>query len=273
MEIYSDTYCVYVHTNKTNGKKYVGQTVRGDNPKKRWGGGSGYVTQKYFYRAIQKYGWDGFEHEVIASNLTKEEADNFEILLIDKLKAYDNNFGYNCTLGGGGTSGYHISEASKEKQKTTMKKYYSNPEYIQRMRDVAPKREVYQFTTDGCFVAKYVSAMEAQRQTGIHNGDISKCAFGKVASKNGFIFLFQEDICEINNRVDRYNKSKKPKYESVVQLSVTGEYVATWSGPADAGKNLNLNYKNIHSVCRGLRKTCGGFKWMYLSDYSSLNKS
>ena len=84
MEIYNGTCCVYIHTNKTNGKMYVGQTCQ--NPKKRWSNGLGYVTQQYFYRAIQKYGWDGFEHEIIASNLTKSEADNFEKILIKELK-------------------------------------------------------------------------------------------------------------------------------------------------------------------------------------------
>ena len=85
MDICNNTYCVYVHINKINEKKYVGQTVNGDNPNKRWKDGEGYKTQSYFYKAIQKYGWDNFDHEVVASNLTLDEANNFEELLIKEL--------------------------------------------------------------------------------------------------------------------------------------------------------------------------------------------
>ena len=56
------TYCVYVHTNKFNGKKYVGQTCQ--KPEVRFGkNGSGYVGSRVFYNAILKYGWDNFYHE------------------------------------------------------------------------------------------------------------------------------------------------------------------------------------------------------------------
>ena len=145
MEIYNDTYCVYVHINKFTGKKYVGQTINGENPQKRCRSGSGYCYQKLFYRAIQKYGWDGFNHEIVASNLTKDEANNFEILLIDKLKTYDKNFGYNCTLGGEGMSGYHQSEESKEKYRKTMRKYLDDEDYLLRMRAAAPKGQYISF--------------------------------------------------------------------------------------------------------------------------------
>ena len=50
-------------------KKYVGQTCQ--RPEKRWNNGRGYIENIYFWRSIQKYGWDNFEHEVVASNLTK----------------------------------------------------------------------------------------------------------------------------------------------------------------------------------------------------------
>ena len=64
-------YCVYKHTNKFNGKVYIGITSQ--QPEKRWKNGYGYEGNEYFYRAIQKYGWnDGFNHEIIVSGLTKE---------------------------------------------------------------------------------------------------------------------------------------------------------------------------------------------------------
>ena len=72
LEIYNGTYCVYCHINKVNGKKYIGITKTDVN--KRWHNGAGYKGQPKFYRAIQKYRWSGFDHEIIASNLTESEA-------------------------------------------------------------------------------------------------------------------------------------------------------------------------------------------------------
>jgi hypothetical protein len=44
-------------------------------PQIRWGNkGSGYRNQENFYNEIKKYGWDGFEHEVVYSGLSKREA-------------------------------------------------------------------------------------------------------------------------------------------------------------------------------------------------------
>ena len=96
-------YSVYVHISPS-GKYYVGMT--GNKPEVRWGGGSGYCGQRYFYNAIKKYGWENFEHEVVASHLLKEEAENFEKLLIQELRQNEAEFGYNITSGG--ESGYSV---------------------------------------------------------------------------------------------------------------------------------------------------------------------
>lgn len=100
MEIYNDTYCVYVHINKFNGKKYVGQTVNGNNINKRWVNGLGYRSCTVFYKAIKKYGWNNFEHDIVASNLTLEEANHFEELLIRELDTMNPLNGYNLKSGG-----------------------------------------------------------------------------------------------------------------------------------------------------------------------------
>ena len=111
MEIYNGSYCVYCHTNKLNGKKYIGITKTEVN--KRWHCGVGYKGQPKFYRAIQKYGWNGFTHEIIASNLTESEAKNFEIILIDKLDTIQN--GYNVSKGGDTGNGVIYTQEMKQK--------------------------------------------------------------------------------------------------------------------------------------------------------------
>ena len=116
-EIYNDTYCVYVHTNNYNLKKYVGITRR--KPETRWNNGYGYLYNNHFYSAIKKYGWDGFSHDVIASNLTKDEAENFEKILILKLKSYQREFGYNNDMGGNSTG--KISEQTRRKMSECQK--------------------------------------------------------------------------------------------------------------------------------------------------------
>lgn len=132
MNIYNNTYCVYAHINKVDGKIYVGTTKYGDNPNKRWKNGNGYLDrnqsgtykQPHFAYAILKYGWDNFAHEIIVSNLTKEEADNFEKILVDKLKLQDSRFGYNIRSGGG-SNGSLSDETRKKISKSNKGKIFS----------------------------------------------------------------------------------------------------------------------------------------------------
>lgn len=94
-------YCLYIHTNKSNGKRYVGITHQ--DPLRRWDKGRGYgEDQPRFYNAIQKYGWDGFEHEIRLTNLSKEEAFEREKFYISLFRSYDDRFGYNMSVGGDG---------------------------------------------------------------------------------------------------------------------------------------------------------------------------
>lgn len=106
-------YVVYMHINKTNNKKYVGKTSQSIN--QRWrSNGSGYKGQ-VFGRAIAKYGWDNFEHIIVAKGLSEEESNWLEIELIAAWDTMNPNNGYNRTKGGDGQNGATISEETRMK--------------------------------------------------------------------------------------------------------------------------------------------------------------
>lgn len=115
----SSNYTVYQHRNKINNKSYIGIT---NKPiKQRWKNGFGYLNQD-FYNAIQKYGWDNFEHIILKQFLSEEEAKKLEQYYIEYFDSYNN--GYNRSRGGeSGFSGGHHSEESKQNISQHLKDY------------------------------------------------------------------------------------------------------------------------------------------------------
>ena len=121
-------YSVYVHTNKINGKKYVGQS---SNIVERWrNGGKNYFSSVKFFRAIQKYGWENFTHEILYENLNKEAANKIERDLIRKYDSINN--GYNIQEGGY-TS---LTQSSLDKMSKSLKQgYLDHPERRQKISE------------------------------------------------------------------------------------------------------------------------------------------
>ena len=87
------THYIYKHTNKVNGKCYIGQTK---NIKGRWRP-EGYKYCRKFYRAILKYGWDNFTHEILRE-CTENDVDFWEAYYIGEYDSIEN--GYNLESGG-----------------------------------------------------------------------------------------------------------------------------------------------------------------------------
>ena len=92
-------YTIYMHKNKINNKVYIGQTCQ--TVQQRWRSkGQGYQTCTKFKNAIDKYGWDNFEHIIIEEVITPEEADEKEKYWINYYNSVEN--GYNLSYGGNG---------------------------------------------------------------------------------------------------------------------------------------------------------------------------
>ena len=154
-------WCVYIHRNKINDKAYIGITCH--KPESRWGiNGKRYKEkQKVFYNAIQKYGWDNFEHIIWAESLTEKEAKEWEVRLIALFNTNCCRYktpecGYNMTDGGEGIIGHeylsgekhpmygkHHSEETREKIKLANKGRFSgekNPMYGRPRSDEEKKK-------------------------------------------------------------------------------------------------------------------------------------
>lgn len=91
-------------------KYYVG--ITGRKPEVRWGNGHFYKNNQYFTRAIEKYGWDNFKHDIVAEHLTQDEAEFFETNLILTLQSNRYEYGYN--IRGGGSVLTHSEETKKK---------------------------------------------------------------------------------------------------------------------------------------------------------------
>ena len=240
MEVYNDTYCVYIHTNKINNKKYVGQTIHGDNPNLRWKNGSGYRNQLYFYQAIQKYGWDNFEHEVVASNLTKEESDNFEKLLIKKIYTYDRNFGYNLTLGGGGSSGCRVTEETRRKMSEARIGVRLSDETKSKIGAASKGRNVGRKHT--------FEELEKMRKSKVRNPN------KRGGAPKGLVK--SEDV---KRKIQEGSHKKQ-----VAQKNLNGDILKYYNSLSNASRETGISLGNISSCCNGRCHTAGGFIWEFV---------
>lgn len=217
VQIDEKTWCLYVHTNLINNKKYIGITSQ--VPEKRWLGGYGYDRRLRFGRAIKKYGWNSFKHEILYCGLNEEEANRLERELIKEWKTQDPAYGYNMTDGGGGVSGFVITEETRRKMSEAKRganhpnfgKHLSpetkrkigevhkgnkyslglvrSPETRQKMSE-GKMKPVAAYLDDGTLVKTYRSALDAGEELGINRKNISLCCKGARKHAGGYCWRF-----------------------------------------------------------------------------------
>ena len=166
---------IYCLTNSLNGKKYIGQAK---NLKIRLGEHrrNKKTESRYIYRAIKKYGWESFEHSIIATATTKQDLDVMERHYIKEYGTMKT--GYNLTSGGEGGAEYSaeskriISEKNQAwwdahpEEKERMSKQHKGKKVSQETKDLMiknmPQRK--EVMIEG---KNYISIREAARQLGI----------------------------------------------------------------------------------------------------------
>lgn len=228
-----ENYCIYKHI-APNGKIYIGQT---NNTKHRWFP-SNYVNSTYFYRAIQKYGWENFQHIVIEDNLTLEEANIREQYYIELYESTNYKNGYNLRLGGenGGTKVVYSED---------FKKRY---------------KQVHQYDLEGNYVASWDNITQAARSfTNNSVSHIVSCCQGKRKTAGNYQWRYEYYI-----KIDAVNvPSCLPK--KVVQKDKEDNIIQIYNSIQEAAESLNMkSSSSIKNVLAGKAKTAYGYKWELL---------
>lgn len=215
-------YTVYKHISPS-GKVYIGITKR--KPEYRWNKGKGYrKDQLLFYRAIKKYGWDNFTHEILYTGLSEKDAKNIEISLIRQYKSL--GMSYNITDGGDGGRGLHnkrkkMSDETKLKMSKSRKgllvgnknpmygRYETNPAYGKFGKEHPASKKVYQYDLLGNFIKEWDCLSDVQRHLNILVTHITACCNGRQKTAGGYIWKreFDEKIKLDRERLE-FNKDK-----------------------------------------------------------------
>jgi group I intron endonuclease len=128
--------CVYIATNKTNKKSYIGKTIGLLESRKyhhEFDSENGNVKRShYFHKAIRKYGSDNFEWGILFESENDNELCEKEKYYI-KLYNSHGTEGYNLTDGGEGTVGFIYSDESKQRMRKKQIEISNRPESKERM--------------------------------------------------------------------------------------------------------------------------------------------
>lgn len=289
-------FCVYMHINKQNNKKYIGITSQ--DVKDRWKNGHGYKNCTKFWRAIQKYGWDGFEHLILYENISEQKAFEMEINLI---QFYNTNGedGYNISSGGScgrlgctnkiyqyDKNGYFIREWNSLSE---IELYYNINEtsaiytacvhecglyygyqwrYYKKDRidpikskseiiSEIKRKPVYRYRFDGYFDKKY-DYLEQVEEDGFSYKNVSRTCNRITYSCGGYQWSY-----EYYEKIEPYNNIKYHGEKTVYQYSLNGDFITSYISVTEAANKNNLNVKNISKACKTNNSRCGNYMWFY----------
>lgn len=144
-----------------------------------------------------------------------------------------------------------------------LSKKYNLTNATDRARNVSvvKTKEVFQFTLEGKFIAKYMNANQASIATGIHDSAISTVCNNPDArgnrSRGGFLWSHNHEL----------PKALDKDYRSKISVKKTAQYtldevlVEVYDSARIASKNTGVCFKRISACLNGRQKTAGGFIW------------
>ena len=211
-----------------NNKIYVGLTHT--KPERRWQHGNGYKKNEMFYSDICKYGWGSFEHQILLETTNEQEAVELEERLIKELDLLNPDKGYNLRHGDNG--GFSKQSLERMGESRT-----GNTNCVGRVLSTDTKDRIAE-------------------------------SLRKFYSDHPNPFAGKKHSDDTRKRLSEITKANPPSARKVNQLTIDGDLVATYDRISDAATACGIDASSISKVCRGKKKTSGGFRWEYADSKS-----
>ncbi len=239
LEITEDTQVgIYCIVNKLDGKSYVGSSVqipiRTYNHRRYLRLGE--HNNNYLQSAWNKYGEENFEFKIVelceAGQLSK-----LEEFYLQFTQAKD-GLGYNMST-------------------NTLR----DPEHFAMMVKLSSEERcvpVRQFDLEGNFIAEYESMKAAEAATGVSRSNIGSCLGARVRFSAGGFLWTRDGAPPTLGRIQKYYKKQ------IEQLDMNGNSIAIFDSLSDASRSLRCSEGSVSMVTRGVRNSCGGFKFRYI---------
>ena len=256
---------VYKIINIVNGKVYIGQSI---NIKARWKDHINSLNRgdsrcTLLQRAWNKYGQNNFTFEIVEL-CAEDMLDETETKYISLYDSCNVNKGYNIELGGNVNKclsdetkqkirdariGVKASNETREKMSES-RRGDKNPMYGQAHSDEAREK-----------MSKAKKGKPGHPRSNYQKECARLANLGKEVSEET-----RNKISKANQGKIPYNKNLRPVY--CVELNKIFENASS------ASKELNIRSGNIIACCECIRKTCGGYSWMYVDadEYTELIK-
>lgn len=257
---------IYLVTNRLNGKQYVGQTLR-DDIELRWKEHRKICKAslgKYIYNAYLKHGIENFDFKVIC-NCDNEKCNDLEEEYIQKYNTISPN-GYNLKSGGRNSRQHPDTiKLISERKKGVPSKVVMTPE-LRKIRSQNSKGE------KNPNYGKKLS--DEQRQK------ISQKTKENWKAKKEAGFVQKPNVMNAMNEALKKKRESVPKKvkpkstsnkRSIAKLDQYGNIIEKFESMIEASKKTNICGMSISKVCRGCRKTAGGFGWKYLDETRSIS--
>ena len=230
-------YVVYKHTNRTNGKVYIGITCQATE--KRWQKGAGYAGT-YFGNAIKKYGWDAFTHEVIETGLEEKQACERERALISEYRSNEREYGYNLS-GGGEVTDCIVPMIGEDNPKAVA---------VIRIDSVTGEKKTFPSVDD------------ASREMGINHRGICKACRGVAKTYMGYVWEYADVQFKKPDRPTRGNYPHT-KIMKRVRVEENGN-ITEYGSIKEAAYAYGLRGASVSRYISGSRKDNTGRVWSFV---------